>query len=377
MKRLLPATICLAACTSPGTSVKDAAADRSSVQDALLASDSAVALAIDFTVESCPSFDTEALICTGNVPFTVQFVPLATPGITRYFWDFGDASPRDFQATPSHTYAQPGVYTVKLVASGNSGVPVTKIRTGFIVAQTNEMGQPCDSDGQCNQGLTCLCPPIAACGAGPPFGMCTSNCQIHACAPNQVCAGLLTAPPPASAQAAWQASLCLLGCVTDADCLPGLRCRTLPPGPAGSAWVHGCFADLPADIGDPCMDASGVRRNDYCASGSCLDLGSKGLCSMNCSGSSCPPGSDCAVLGDGRKVCLHPCIGDGVCTQDPLLTCVVPGPGDLGYRLAGSSNANAASSYCAPKPCVTDDACLPSGICLATTGGGHCARKPD
>ncbi len=327
MRRVLLATLAFAACTKADVPPLDAGTDGGSPEVTPVPLDAELSLSVDFTVEDCPSFDPQAPACTGKVPLTLLFVPLATTAVTQYIWDFGDTTPFDSETTPSHTYTMPGVYTVKVLAAGAAGGVMTKIHSQFVIAAADGAGDACTSNPQCGGGLYCLCSASAPCATGPALGMCASSCQTSACDSDQVCAGLLTATPPSGEAAPWQTSLCLLGCSVDADCATGLRCRTLPPGPTGSAWVRGCFTDLPGDVGDPCSDASGAHRNDLCASGFCADLGAKGLCSMDCSVASCPPGSDCGVLGDGRKLCLRPC-GPFTCSADPLLTCVVPGPGD-------------------------------------------------
>ncbi len=371
------AALAVGACGKIEEPTHDAQVDLVSSDSPPTPSDGPAPLAVDFAVENCPAFDAIAMTCTGKVPLAVRFAPLATTTVTKYLWDFGDGSASSSEAAPSHVYSKPRVYTVKIIATGVGGEIVTRAHVGFIVAQANIIGGPCDASEQCDQGLFCLCPASAACSTGPARGMCASECPSPSglCDDGQVCAGLLTVTQPPEAPEPWQTSLCLPGCATDADCAGGLRCRTLPPGPKGSAWVRGCFADAPRDVGDPCTDASGNQRDDLCASGMCADLGAQGMCSLDCEVASCPPGSDCAVLGDGRKLCLRPCTGGFTCAQDALLTCVVPGPGALGYQRSGTDNSNAASSYCAPNPCVSDDACLPTGSCIAETGGGHCVKR--
>ncbi len=376
MKRgflLLLAGLAAADCDKSESLLRDASPDLTPSDAPPPPSDAPVSLAVDFAVENCPSFDPVALTCTGSVPLAVRFVPLATTTVTKSLWDLGDASTSD--AAPSHVYDTPGVYTVTIIATGVGGGLVTKVHPGFIVAQANAVGEPCDTSVQCDQGLFCLCPASAACNGGPARGMCVSKCPSGLCSAGQVCAGLLTATPPPGGTDPWQTALCLPACVLDSDCAAGLRCRSLPPGPPSGVWVHGCFADVPGDIGDPCMDAGGNLRNDLCASGQCADLGAMGMCSMTCQDASCPSGSDCAVLGDTRNLCLRPCAGSFTCASDSLLTCVVPGPGNLGYQFANLNVTGAGSSYCAPKPCATDDTCLPAGICAATNGNGHCVRR--
>jgi len=56
-------------------------------------------------------------------PETIQFTNLSVPGISgtaNYFWDFGDGT-TSTQTSPSHTYANNGVYTVTLSATNSAG----------------------------------------------------------------------------------------------------------------------------------------------------------------------------------------------------------------------------------------------------------------
>jgi PKD repeat protein len=371
MKRGFLLVLAFAACAKRETLALDAGADSVFSDTAPIVSDGPISLTVDFAVENCPSLDATTLTCSGHVPLTVRFAPLATTTVTKYLWDFGDTPAKDPNTAPSHTYGTPGVYSVRIIATGVGGGVVTKTHAGFIVALANPIGSPCESNSHCEEGL-CLCPARASCATEPTGGMCAAKCPSGLCAAGQVCANLLTATPP-QGEAEWQTSLCLAECDKDSDCVGGLRCRTLP-GPAGDTWVHGCFSDIPGDIGDSCMDTSGNLRDDLCVGGLCANLGAMGLCSAYCPGGSCPPGLECTLFGDGRKLCLRPCASSFTCDHDPLLTCVVPGTGALGYRLPSPTTA-LASSYCAPRPCVSDDTCLPTGMCMAETGGGHCVRR--
>jgi len=373
MKRILAILLTTLACAKAGTPVRDAGAERPGLDSAQAISDGPVALAVDFSVENCPAFDAEALTCTGKAPMSVRLVPLATTTVTQYFWDFGDATPNAGELAPAHTYATPGVYSVRVVATGLGGGVVQKFHSGFIVVEPNDIGALCDTSAQCEPGLSCLCSSSAPCSNGPTHGLCAASCESGICDVDQVCAGLRTATPPANKSSAWQAATCLRGCAKDADCAAGLSCRTLPPGKLGSAWIHGCFATTPGDVGEPCRDSEGILRDDLCASGLCADLGANGLCTATCGVASCPPGSDCVLFGDGRKLCLRPCTNFD-CSKDPLLTCLIPNPGDLGYQTLGT---NAATSYCAPIYCLNDDPCLPTGSCTSVTGPGHCVRRSN
>jgi PKD repeat protein len=371
--KALLALLVAAGCNDVATpDVRDAGPDAVRADAGPPSADAPVALAVDFTLENCPAFDAELFTCTGTVPLAVRFVPLTTTTVTKYLWVFGDGSTGS-DAAPSHVYTSPKVYTVKIIATGAGGGLVTKIHEGFIIALPAPAGARCDADLECTPGLSCICSPAGTCANGPTGGLCAAACASGRCATGQVCAGLLTAEPPATGAEAWQQDLCLAGCASDADCALGLHCRTLPPPPSGSAWVHGCFATDPRDIGQPCTDATGNRRNDLCAGGLCAELGALGMCSSDCTVQSCPPGSDCAELGDGRRLCLRSCVGFD-CSADALLGCMVPTEGDLGYRILGQAS-NASSSYCAPKSCTADGDCLPAGICASAAGSGHCVRR--
>jgi PKD repeat protein len=374
MKRILAITTVALACTSTPHDVRDASVEQIPSDSAGAQADTAVALAVDFTVEGCPNFDPRRYLCVGNAPLTVRFVPIATTTITSYLWAFGDFSAFDGEVAPSHTYTTPGTYSVRLVATGVSRDSVVKVHTGFIVVAPNTIGDPCDASPQCGQGLFCLCPDSTDCQHGPSHGICSSNCFSGQCNGTDVCAGLRTATPPSGSYEMWQAQICLRACESDSDCSGGLLCRTLPPGPATSGSVRGCFSGVPGDVGDSCVDESGNLRDDLCATGLCADLGSKGLCSADCSVTACPLGSDCAVFGDGRRLCLRPCIPNLSCSDDPLITCVVPAQGAFGYQLVNPSSTSA-SSHCAPRLCLTNQDCPAAGTCPTGTGVRYCVKR--
>jgi PKD repeat protein len=377
MKRVLFFALAGLACGKIQAPVGDAAIERPATETGQRAVPVAPPLVMDFAIEGCPSFDADNLVCTGTAPMALRFVPLVTTTVGQYLWDFGD-DPTAFDTgqMPSHTYTLPGVYTVKLVVRGVDGVVVSKSHTDIVTVTTNALGNACDLDRQCADKLICLCPSTSACNLGPAHGICAATCPSGTCSDGQVCSALATAPPPNGTHEAWQTSVCLRRCDYDVDCSAQLHCRLLPPGPGGSTWVRGCFGDLPADVGRSCLDAEDRLRDDLCANGICANLGARGLCTMACSDRPCAPGSECAVLGDGRKLCLRPCAEGFTCAEDPLLACALPGTGDLGYRLVNSGPA-LASRYCAPKPCTSDGDCAPSGSCDSPDSGGHCVARTD
>ncbi len=374
MKRVLILALSGLACGKTVAPVSDAAVERFAVEVSPPMADVPPTLAVDFSVENCPSFDAEKLSCTGPAPLTLRFVPLVTTTVSQYIWDFGENLPAyESSPTPTHSYSTPGRYTVRLVVSSMNGVVLSKARDAFVIVTANEIGDRCDLDAQCAENLTCLCPTSNPCSFGPTHGSCTSPCETgtSACGEGQVCAGLLTQTAPRAPREVWQDSLCLRACTDDSDCSAPLRCRRLPPGPGREGWVRGCFGEWPVDLGRPCMDPTGALRDDLCASGTCADLGARGLCTIACSTIPCAAGSECAELGDGRRLCLKPCSEDASCMDDPLLGCVLPGTGDLGYRLLTPPTA---TRYCAPRPCVSDDDCLPSGLCDSERNG-HCVPR--
>ena len=77
------------------------------------------------TVQNCLDTTTQFLsVCTAEFSadtfgLTVDFTPLDT-GAISYLWDFGDGN-SSTQVTPTHTYAQPGIYGVSLLINTAGG----------------------------------------------------------------------------------------------------------------------------------------------------------------------------------------------------------------------------------------------------------------
>jgi PKD repeat protein len=57
---------------------------------------------------------------SGKAPLTVAFTDRSTGSPDSWAWDFGDGS-TSADRNPVHTYASPGTYTVRLVASNGAG----------------------------------------------------------------------------------------------------------------------------------------------------------------------------------------------------------------------------------------------------------------
>ena len=74
----------------------------------------------------------------GLAPFEATLTPVLLAPNATYEWDFGDGSPLSDKATPTHLYAQPGVYRIRLTARyGNC-----QVLTGFSPIEVGEMKLP-------------------------------------------------------------------------------------------------------------------------------------------------------------------------------------------------------------------------------------------
>jgi PKD repeat protein len=67
---------------------------------------------------------------SGNAPLSVNFNDESTGTITSWNWNFGDNTNSNLQ-NPSHTYNDPGTYTISLTVTGPAG-PDTETKTDFI-----------------------------------------------------------------------------------------------------------------------------------------------------------------------------------------------------------------------------------------------------
>ncbi len=79
--------------------------------------------------------DFYASLTSGLAPLTVQFTDRSSGDITSYLWDFGDGGTSTAK-NPSHTYENPGTYTVKLTVTGPIGSN-TKTRTDYITVTSS------------------------------------------------------------------------------------------------------------------------------------------------------------------------------------------------------------------------------------------------
>jgi plastocyanin len=85
-----------------------------------------------------PQASFEADPTTGTAPLTVSFANLSTPAGVSSAWDFGDGGTSS-QANPSHTFNDPGTYTVKLTVTNTHG---TDDATANITVESSETTTP-------------------------------------------------------------------------------------------------------------------------------------------------------------------------------------------------------------------------------------------
>ena len=77
-----------------------------------------------------PVADFTATPTSGPLPLEVSFTDLSTGEITGWAWDFGDTG-SSAEPSPTHTYQNPGYYTVSLTVTGPGG-DSTETKTAYI-----------------------------------------------------------------------------------------------------------------------------------------------------------------------------------------------------------------------------------------------------
>lgn len=85
-------------------------------------------------VSGAPTVDFVANTVEGNAPLEVQFTSQATGGlyaIVSWTWNFGDDSLESNEEHPTHTYNDPGTYTVTLTLTTTGG-PVMATKVAYI-----------------------------------------------------------------------------------------------------------------------------------------------------------------------------------------------------------------------------------------------------
>lgn len=88
---------------------------------------------------------------SGDFPLAVDFIDSSSPDPTSWFWNFGDGNVSMDQYPPTHTYTEPGVYTVTLTVNNASGSSDDEVKTGYITV-TQHMHVASISVGRAAQG---------------------------------------------------------------------------------------------------------------------------------------------------------------------------------------------------------------------------------
>lgn len=127
--------------------------------------DNAVAYAV-----GSPAADFAADRTLGVVPMAVQFSDQSTGPVTSWNWDFGDGTTSTLRH-PSHTFAQPGTFTVSLVVTG-PGPTDTRVRTDYVIAVEPN---PFDSDSDGDVDVDDLAA-FESCASGPGVAPAGSHC---------------------------------------------------------------------------------------------------------------------------------------------------------------------------------------------------------
>jgi PKD repeat protein len=359
----------LAACESPASRPRDAAAELPPRREATVAGEGHAGSRVDFVVQGCAKRTADK--CLGVVPLTLVFSAVADATPPGASWDFGDGSPAGGGPVVSHSYEQPGSFTVMLSVSVASGT-VSERKDGFVAVSAVGAGGPCSSDAACASGK-CACA-----GGQCPFplsqGLCLQECAKLAChSPAMVCVDLSVAGAPQPAEP-WRTQLCLPGCAADDDCARrGFGCRQAP---SSGGWVKACLPPFPRDVSEPCRRADGTPDGASCVGGLCLAIGAGGYCSAACGAAGCPDGTRCARFsGEDASsfVCLRRCAPAGVqdaCgASDPQLGCELPSPvGYYGFQIAGPPEPPG-TRFCAVKRCASDPSCGATGRCDLAKGG--------
>ena len=71
---------------------------------------------------------------SGTAPFTVEFTDTSTNSPTSWSWDFGDDE-TSAEQNPSHTYTNPGTYSVSLTAENSAGINQS-IQSDYLTVST-------------------------------------------------------------------------------------------------------------------------------------------------------------------------------------------------------------------------------------------------
>ncbi len=338
----LPCLIGVGACGNdrPITSGADAAIrDAQNFSDAGIDGDASAPLGwVDFAISGCSSGDgSEASPCLGQSPLTLQFTALAPAQIDSHVWSFGDGSMPDPSRGPIHRFASPGSYDISLNVDGPGG-SAGRTRLAAVVVIPAALGSECSTDAHC-ASANCVCDSDTSCPPPLDQGFCALDCESHEECGGNLCINL----GEDDGDAPWRRTTCLPSCAPNADeCGANSSCQAL--NGVDGTFGHACFATgLLAAIGESCRDADNVLNDDLCASGLCMDLGLRGMCSASCETTECPEDSVCITPTSGTPsaLCVATC-DVAACDGDPQLRCRAPGDD---FSIVGDAIVE---GYCTP-----------------------------
>jgi PKD repeat protein len=83
---------------------------------------------------------------SGNAPLTVYFTDLSSGNPTSWVYDFGDGISSIWEQNPSHTYSQPGNYTVMLAVSDAELNVGYEVKSNYITVTGQTVNTPPTAD---------------------------------------------------------------------------------------------------------------------------------------------------------------------------------------------------------------------------------------
>ncbi len=90
-------------------------------------------VSVEDSVISAPVAQFSAAPLSGDAPLLVQFTNSSSGTITSYLWQFGDNT-TSADLAPSHSYAEPGTFSVRLIVAGPGGADTLE-RIDYITAE--------------------------------------------------------------------------------------------------------------------------------------------------------------------------------------------------------------------------------------------------
>ena len=90
-----------------------------------------------YSLTSDPAPTVNYNLAPDNAPHTWDVYPIYSSDVVQHSWDWGDATPADTGAYPSHTYAVPGKYNICVTATNNFGCSTTYCQNDSVYRLSN------------------------------------------------------------------------------------------------------------------------------------------------------------------------------------------------------------------------------------------------